>query len=67
MRAIPFFPILAASLLSTCLVVPPATAAGQASRRLAEARPDIAGLDLYDGHPRSGRSGQGAADPPTIY
>jgi hypothetical protein len=41
MRAIPFFPILAASLLSTCLVVPPATAAGQASRRLAEAAPTL--------------------------
>ena len=41
MRAIPFSPILAASLVSTCLFVSPATATGQASRRLPEAAPTL--------------------------
>jgi hypothetical protein len=41
MRAIPFSPILAASLMSTCLFVSEATAAGQASRRLPEAAPTL--------------------------
>src|SRR5688572_7435533 len=41
MRAVPFSPILAASLVSTCLFVSPATATGQASRRLPEAAPTL--------------------------
>ena len=41
MRAIPFAPILAASLMSTCLLLTPATTAAQGSRRWQEGAPTL--------------------------
>ena len=41
MRAIPFAPILAASLMSTCLFLTPATTAAQGSRRWQEGAPTL--------------------------